>query len=177
MRVSLNLLPPNKKAALRTGFVFAYIQTMLFILFLVIAFASGTLLAVRLMFKSTYDDLAKRSGDGAAETNTIATDIKAINDYLKRIDAFNERTTHWSQVFGTLTQLVPEGVRLVDVRVDKQGKLMLSGIARERQDVLTLQSRLEQSTMFKDVRAPLSNILQQKDVRFDFELQFVKLAE
>lgn len=174
MQITLNLLSPEKKTVLRTGFIFAYVQTMLFMMFIVIAFAAGTLLAVRMMLTTTYEDLAKRSGDESTETKSITTDIKSINDYLKRIDGLGQRFVPWSRVLEELTRAMPEGIRLTQIRVEKDGKITLSGVARDRQDVLTLQSRLGQSPTFKDVKAPLSNILQQKDVNFDFELRYAK---
>ncbi|MEY4744594.1 MAG: hypothetical protein RL272_539 [Candidatus Parcubacteria bacterium] len=176
MQVTLNLLSPEKKAVLRTGFIFAFAQTLIFIVFLVVVFASGTLLAVRTMLAGTYDDLAKRSG-GTDESSTITTDVKKMNDYLKRIDALEQRYVPWSKVLEQLTSLIPAGTQLTSLHVEKTGKVAISGIARDRDDVLLLQSRLEDSPLFKDVKAPLSNILQQKDVRFDFEVQYVPPKE
>ncbi len=173
MRVTLNLLSPEKKAVLRTGFIFAYVQTMVFIIFLVVAFASGTLLAVRMMLKGTYEDLAKRSSGGTDETVAITADFKKINDYLKRIDGLDQRFVPWSKVLEEITRYIPDGTQLSSIHVERQGKITISGIAARRDDVLTLQTKLEQSPIFKDVKAPLSNILQQKDVKFDFELQYV----
>lgn len=173
MRVTLNLLSPEKKAVLRTGFIFAYAQTMILIVFLVIVFASGTLFAVRMMLKGTYEDLAKRSSGGSDETSAITGEFKKINDYLKRVDGLEQRYVPWSKVLEELTRFVPEGTQLTSVHIERQGKITLSGIAARRDDVLTLQTRLEQSPMFKDVKAPLSNILQQRDVKFDFELRYV----
>ena len=177
MQATLNLLSPEKKAELRTGFIFAYAQTMLFIVFLIVAFASGTLVAVRMMFKGTYEDLTQRSQSGGDESKAITTDIKKINDYLKRIDGIQQRFVPWSKVLEDLSRSVPEGMLLTQLRVERDGKIYVSGIARDRQDVLTLQSRLEQSPLFKDIKSPLSNILQQKDVKFDFELMYVKPAQ
>ena len=175
MHVTLNLLSPEKKAVLRTGFIFAYVQTMLFIVFLIVVFSSGTLLALRMMLKGTYEDLARRSDGGVDESKGITTEIKKINDYLKRIDGIQQRYVPWSTVLEVLTRQVPEGMQLTSLTVSKDGKILLSGIARQRNDVLTFQSRLEQSEEFADVKSPISNILTQKDVKFDFEFRYAKI--
>lgn len=175
MQVTLNLLSPEKKAVLRTGFVFAYVQTMLLIVFLVVAFSSGTLLALRMMLKGTYDDLARRSVGGVDESKAITTEIKKINDYLKRVDGIQTRYVAWSSVLELLTRQVPEGMQITSLNVMKDGKILLSGIARQRNDVLTFQSRLEQSGEFTDVKSPISNILQQRDVKFDFEFRYARI--
>lgn len=175
MHVTLNLLSPEKKAVLRTGFIFAYVQTMLFIVFLVVVFSSGTLLALRMMLKGTYDDLARRSDGSVDESKAITTEIKKINDYLERIDGIQKRYVPWSIVLEVLTRQVPEGMQITSLNATKDGKILLSGVARQRSDVLTLQSRLEQSGEFTDVKSPISNILQQRDVKFDFEFRYAKI--
>lgn len=173
MQTQLNLLSPEKKSVLRAGFVFAYAQTMIFLLFIVVAFASGTLLAVRMMFKGTYEDLAGRSSGESDESKAITADIKKINDYLKRIDGLENRFVPWSKVLETVTGFVPKGTKLTALQVDLTGRVTMSGVARYRDDVIALQAKLEDSKLFKDVKAPLSNILQQTDVKFDFEMLYV----
>jgi len=172
MNAQLNLLSPEKKSMLRTGFVFAYVQTMLFLMFIVFAFASGTLLAVRMMLKGTYDDLASRSVAEPDESRVITADIKKINDYLKRIDGLEQRFVPWSKILEELTSFIPKGTKLSSLRVDQAGKIYISGIAKDREDVIALQSRLEGSKTFTEIKAPLSNILQQTDVKFDFEMKY-----
>ena len=172
MNAQLNLLSPEKKAVLRTGFIFAYVQTMLFLVFIVVAFASGTLLAVRMMLKGTYDDLAGRSSGEPDESKAVTADIKKINDYLKRIDGLERRFVPWSKVLEEITGYIPKGTTLSSLRVDQDGKIMLSGVARDREDVIALQGKLESSPTFADIKAPLSNILQQTDVKFDFEMKY-----
>ncbi|HTM68965.1 MAG TPA: PilN domain-containing protein [Candidatus Binatia bacterium] len=173
MKTQLNLLSPDKKAVLRTGFIVAYVQTMLFLIFLVVAFASGTLLAVRMMFKGTYEDLAGRSSGEPDESKAITADIKKINDYLKRIDGLENRFVPWSKVLETITGFIPKGMKLTSLRVDQAGRITMSGVAQDRDDVIALQTKLEASPLFKDVKAPLSNILQQTDVKFDFDMLYV----
>ncbi|HTK04359.1 MAG TPA: PilN domain-containing protein [Candidatus Eisenbacteria bacterium] len=172
MNAQLNLLSPEKKSVLRTGFIVAYVQTMLFLMFIVVAFASGTLLAVRMMFKGTHDDLASRSSGEPDESKVVTADIKKINDYLKRIDGLEQRFVPWSRVLEEITGYIPKGTKLSSLRIDQAGKIYVSGIAKDREDVISLQSRLEGSKTFVEIKAPLSNILQQTDVKFDFEMKY-----
>ncbi len=176
MRITLNLLPPKNKAALRSGFLFAYAQSMLLVVFFLTAIASSTLLAVRLLLKGTYDDLAQRSTSTSEEYKTMTGEIRSINEYLKRVDGVHRRFVPWSSVLATVTELVPDGTQIVSLRLDKTGKITLSGIADDRAGVLALRERLVQSNLFKNVSSPLSNILQQKNVRFDFEMTYAPTA-
>lgn len=177
MRITLNLLPPKNKAALRSGFLFAYAQSMLLVVFFLTAIASSTLLAVRLLLKGTYDDLAQRSTSTSEEYRSMTDEIRSINEYLKRVEGVHRRFTPWSSVLATVTQMVPDGTQITGIRLDKTGKILLSGVADERADVLVLREHLLQSNLFKNVSSPLSNILQQKNVRFDFEMTYAPPAQ
>lgn len=172
MNASLNLLSPEKKSALRTGFFFAHLQMLLLIVFLVIAFSSGTLLGLRMMLKATYEDLARRSQGGTEQTDTVTVEIKKINDYLRRVDGIRQRYVAWSLVIEDIAQRMPAGVQLSSLVIGKDGRIQLSGTARERQDVLTAQANLQASDAYADVRSPISNILQQRDVKFVFEFRY-----
>lgn len=176
MRITLNLLPPKNKAALRSGFIFAYAQSMLIVVFFLTAIAAGTLIAVRLLLKGTYEDLAQRSTSTSEEYSTMTEEIKNINEYLKRIDGLVKRDATWSPVLAMVTQLVPRGTELDSIRLSKDGKLLLSGVASDRADVLLLRQRLIDTNQFKNVSSPLSNILQQKNVKFDFEMTYAPTA-
>jgi Tfp pilus assembly protein PilN len=176
MRITLNLLPPKNKAALRSGFIFAYAQSMLLIVFFLTAIASSTLLGVRLLLKGQYEDLAQRSTSTSDEYQSMTGEIKTINDYLKRMDAVGNRFVPWSPVLATITQLVPPGIQIDVLKLSKGGKIQMTGLASDRANVLLLRERLTEAGLFKDISSPLSNILQQKNVRFDFEMTYAPLA-
>lgn len=176
MRITLNLLPPKNKAALRSGFLFAYAQSMLLVVFFLTAIASSTLLAVRLLLKGTYDDLTQRSTSSSEEYKTMTDEIRSINEYLKRMEGVHKRFTPWSTVLATVSEMVPDGTQVTSIRIDKTGKVLLSGVADERSDVLLLRERLVQSNLFKNVSSPVSNILQPKNVKFDFEMTYAPPA-
>ncbi len=173
MRVTLNLLPPEKKAALRAGFLYAYVQTVLLIVFIVVAFASGTLVAVRFMLKGTYEDLARRSTAGADASVAVTQDIADINSYLKRLDGLQHQFTPWSQVLEQVTAAAPQGTEIDSISVDKDGNITVTGTAAVRDDVLSMLSQLRGSSLFANVQSPLSNILQQKNVSFEFDMKYV----
>ncbi len=171
MRSTLNLLPSEKRAALRLQFIASYAETMLFIFFVVAVFAAGTLVALRMSLAKTYDDFTRRSDAGAEETQAITDEIKAINGYMQRVNAFEGRFTPWSSVLVKIAALVPAGVRIDSIRVDK-GAIAIAGAADTRDDVLLLQQRLRDSGLFTDVQSPLSNILQDRNVHFEFEMRY-----
>lgn len=174
MHVTLNLLPPANKAALRTGFVFAYVQSILIIVMVMALLAAGTLAAMRMQVQGVYEDFTARSTTSSREFDTMIEETKAINGYLTRMEAMRMSTTSWSTVLRTVTELTPSGIRISGIRAGATGIVSVTGTAATREDVLAMRDSLEVSPLFEKVQSPLSNILQQRDVKFDFEMQYVK---
>jgi Tfp pilus assembly protein PilN len=172
-RVSLNLLPPEKKQALRSGFIMAFAQTMVFILFVVAAFVAGTFVSVRVMLKSNLDALVQQSTGGAAdESDAVAADIRQINTFVKRVDGLQQRAIPWSSVLASLSQAMPAAAIIDQVAISRTGAISMRGVAATRDDVLTLRDNLRALPFIKDVSNPLSNLLQRTDVRFEFEMTY-----
>jgi len=176
MKMTLNLLPPANKAALRTGIFLAYVQSVLVILFIISVITAGTLFAVQRLTKATYDDLARRTVSSSDEIKDFSAEITAINLYIKQLDSQSSRASTWSKVLYSLTDMVPPGVRVERITVNTANRITLSGEAPTRDDVLLLDRRLKESKLFTDITSPLSNILQQRDIRFDFEMTFGHVA-
>jgi Tfp pilus assembly protein PilN len=173
MHVTLNLLPPANKTALRTGFIFAYAQSMLVLVLAVIALVAGTLLAVRAQVLSVHADYAARATGPSREYDTLVSETKAVNTYLKRLESLRVSSVQWSSVLRAITETVPTGVRLTGIRANASGLISVSGVAETRDDVLAMREQLEDSPMFEKVQSPLSNILERRDVKFDFEMRYL----
>lgn len=173
MHIVLNLLPPQKKAALHSNFIFAFIQSALFVLFLLMIFVSGTIIAVRIFLVSMKDELTARTTSTPKEYLSVIEDIKHTNEYIKKVNLLQNRFIPWSTVLEKITLLIPSGIHLEHMRINKDGGVSMSGVAATRNDMLLLQTNLETSTMFKDLQSPLSNILQPKNVKFDLQMQYI----
>lgn len=175
MSVTLNLLAPEKKRALQTGFIMAFAQTMMFIFFVVAAFVAGTILSVRFVLANTYESLTNQTTEAADESDRAAEDTKVINVYLKRIDGLQKHAVAWSGVLAALSAATPDGVTAEFVSVERDGKILIRGRADDRDDVIELRRRLLEIPLITGVSNPLSNLLQKKDVKFEFEMQYAPL--
>lgn len=173
MQVTLNFLSPEKKALLRTGFVFAFAQSMLFVVFLTVVFSSGMLLGLRVMLDGISESITQQAAGGDRDSKVVNEEIKKVNDYLTRQDSYRKGYADWSGILTGLTSMVPPAVRIKVIHVDPAGMITFGGTARNRQDVLDLQAKLNANPVFKNVVAPLSNILQQHDVDFQFTMEMV----
>lgn len=173
MQITLNLLAPEKKAALRTGFMLTYAQTIVFIVFIVVAIISATLVSLELVLRNTETDLKQQTSSSTEQYDSITSQIAQINKYLDRIDKIQGQFTDWSAVLEDVAGAAPAGARFDAIHVGKDKSISVQGTAPTRQDVLTMQNRYEAMPFITGVTAPLSNILEKVNPRYEFSMKFV----
>ncbi|KPJ84873.1 hypothetical protein AMJ57_05170 [Parcubacteria bacterium SG8_24] len=176
MQVTLNLLAPDKKKVLKTQFVLAFVQSKLAVLFIVTIFITGTILGLRGLLVGVKEDLMERSQVESSEYNSVALQISSINDYITRAEAVMGQFVDWQAVTESITASMPKGTVLDTIQVDAAHSIYIRGQALTRDDVLIIRDRLESLPHFTEIRAPLSNILKQYDVPFEFQLKYVAPA-
>ncbi len=171
MQVTLNFLSPTKKALLKTGFAFAFAQSMLLVVFVAVIFSSGLLLSLRMMLDDISTTITQQASGSDRDSTALNEEIKTVNDYLIRQDGYRKGYNDWASTLTSLTTMASAGIQLKLIHVDTGGIVTFSGKARDRQDVLNLEAKLRNSKVFFNVIAPLSNIMQQHDVDFEFSMQ------
>jgi len=98
--------------------------------------------------------------------------IKKTNQALEKISQIQKDHQYYSRLLIGLADLIPPGVRLESLSVDKQGQLAFYGFAPRRELVVALKQNLEKSALFENIESPLSNLTKQAAVNFQFKLKF-----
>lgn len=173
MHITLNLLPPKKKDALRQGYVVAYVRAMLIFLMIVAVALSATLISFRIILANTLTELTKQNEDMLSEDTAPEKDVEIIDAFLTRISDLQSDFVSWSEVFEEISLATPDGIVLNAVQLNVDGKVFIRGVAASRDDVLSFQSRLDDFEFFTPIKAPLANILKKTDIDFDFETTYV----
>lgn len=103
--------------------------------------------------------------------------VENINAKMRQLAQTQDGYIKWSAVLKTLIALVPEGVKLNSLELDKNsGRLQMAGQANNRADYLNLENKLKDSIWVEKVNAPVANLLRQDDLAFTLEA-FLKLAQ
>lgn len=172
LKITLNLLPPQKKEALRQGFVLAYVQTMVFLFCLIAVLIAAGLVPVRLMLGADHEALLRQTAPESDEFTVSVAEIRDINAFLKRVDGLQTGFVPWSSALGGITELAPAGVRLESLQLMSPNLVVVSGTAATRADLLAFQQKLSAAPFLSKVDSPLSNILQRQNVRFEIETTY-----
>lgn len=175
MKILLNLLPEEKKMAIERGLHARIFLWQFFLLFLLELFFIGILVTIIVLLKVELDG-AKLSSESAMQA--IQKDEQALRKYEDKFLGINEAIStvgkieashlHFSQLFRILDTVQPKEVFLRQM-TSKDRKIMLSGIAGTREDLLLFEEQLKASSCVEKVNVPLSNLFSQKNLEFQIE--------
>ncbi len=174
MKIYLDLLPENRKRAMARKKRFKNIikQEMLFlapvILFVFILFSVNMILGIE---KEGLDrTLAIAGSEGSHQDLKLYEEgFKDINEKVLDINNFQKNHSHWSDIIGILSGIVPNDVHLSELST-KDYQFFLVGKARTREVLMDFQDRMNKSECFENINVPLSNLVAKNDI--DFQMDF-----
>ena len=73
-----------------------------------------------------------------------------------------------------MAEIVPSGIYLTNFSYQTtDNQIALNGWANWRENLIDFQESLEEDALFKEIEAPLSNLIKQRDIDFSFTLKLV----
>lgn len=180
--ITLNLLPPDEKR----GLYFQRISRLLWFYGgqILIAFFIFVLLSWLVWFflnsqakiieteLSSYEAGIKK--EALTELNKKITEANAQIEAIDKIQATHQ---YFSLIFTEIAGLIPEEAYLESINIQKQPatekeiaktKIILSGYAPLRDNVIQIKKNLEKSIYFEELESPMSNFVKATDINFTF---------
>lgn len=181
--LTLNLLPEEQKRQIRLECAFRKILFLgvgvIVILIIFIGFSFGT----KIILKSRLGDLEKKMEAQLVSQELLQikekeAEINKFNFLLSDINEINKLKVHWSRALIEIAEIIPEGVRIEQIQINREAhpmgdhpkgeKISINGFSPTRKKVLTIKDRLEKSLLFKDVYSAPSNLVKKEDIDFFF---------
>ena len=175
---TINLLPPNwarhykdKQTGIQAWSLTLIISIFVWANFLVV-------IIVFMLFGIQTEELQKSSEHAQSqELNQIATEVKNINALADRILILSLNTNAPQELINLLSQSLKEGIRIDSYSINyDSGTVKLSGLAVNRGALLEFKNSLEENRDFGEIEIPLSNLLKETDINFEFSLVYVPLT-
>ena len=175
-----NLLPLEEKNAIRKEYRYRLMVVALVGLF--VTFLVGSVLLVPSYGLSKIKEVSVvknnallKEGATARDDGRVVTeelrDTKSILSALKPSD----HTVYFHEVLGGIIEQRPSGVLLQGILMQSVGvaqtEFHLSGVARNRVDLVLFQKRLEGEKRFTKVDIPFSNFAKDSDIPFTVTIQ------
>lgn len=174
----INLLPPSEKDK-----VYALLlkkQFRVFGVLVVLAvfggafFVLNTLVFLKVQTSELGHSLNVESTSANMDSTAVLEDeIKDLNSKLSKYQAFRAEEINMGSVLAKIGELVPAGIALNKLSLDAgTKKIVVSGLAQTRDDVIVLEKNLKGSVFFERVDSPIGNYLQKSNSTFNFSFYF-----
>lgn len=170
----INLLPLPEKERVYKNLLTRQVRSLGVLVVTVLVgssiFILNTMVFLKVQSKEFKQNLSAEGLDaGTYQAKSLEDTIKKLNVRLAKYREFRSDQVSWLDIFRNLQEVVPSGANLTAMSVDsKEGKVILSGQARSRDDVVLMEGRLKKSDFFERVESPISNFLEKQDARFSF---------
>ncbi len=80
---------------------------------------------------------------------------------------------HFFEVFKQLNGIISEEILLTSFEINKE-KIVIRGIAKNREQLLNFKNELEQNNNFGKVNSPISNFISSQNLEFQFSIEKIK---
>lgn len=152
-------------------------RRLVIILFFVIALMiiSNILLLPTYFLSNSRETLAEQKEKQLADDKNIPSEevVSQIQDLDKKISALNEeKGLHVYDLVTNITEDLSNSIILVGIRLDsgEQDTIDLSGVATDRESLLSFRRILEQKDFIESVNLPISNFASETDISFNIRL-------
>lgn len=172
--IKLNLLPSANKKKLELAnlkrLTFS-LMARIFIVLIVFTFILTSIFFYVSMLVRYQEQLIENKQEDAEMQQLLEMEEK-ISIANKKIIRVNDKLIYWTEIMEELTKLVPSDIHLTGFHYEsKRNEIHLSGWAPTRDKFLSFQEALEKNSLFDGVEVPLSNLLKQENINFDFILK------
>lgn len=166
-------MPQNQKKELMRDTQIRFIAVFTFIIFLwaliFLVISYNSVLYLRAQLPAIEDRITLEfETERASTAGIIKAEIDELNEVLLTIDKIRQKDQlNFPQIFRMLGSVAPEGANLTNIAF-QDGIVNLRGHAETRADVLLFKENLENEESFYNVISPLSNIVKESDIDFNF---------
>lgn len=166
--ITLNLIPPIKKREIRLTQIYILIKNLIVLLLFLAIVVAITLLLTKMFLQNYFNNIVEQTTLTTRHTNIFNKDFKEFNERLKVIKEIQKEHAYWTGFFVKFSKLAPAGLILDNLIINKN-KILITGTAKMRDQLLVLKTELENSELFANVEIPLENLLKKEEVNFNIK--------
>jgi len=180
--LTLNLLSPKEKIASSLMLKYVIIKNAVLIILTLSLVVSGVLVGAKVILLQELAEVHESTQIVVSTNQNTNKKIATFNSTLRTLLDIQEGFIPWSKVLRDFNTLTSAGITYENINFDTVNqKISITGFARNREDLLTLQNNLEESDYFSNTYIPLNNLLQKSDIQFtltgDFNITYELLYD
>ncbi len=171
--ITLNLLPKEEKIAYKQERYFNIIKNSLYLALIALILIATSLLGARTILEKNFVNIVENDSVSPFATLKIKNKVNNINKKLQEINEIQKDYFNFYNPVIELGNLLPGNVQINLLNLDKNKlTFSLKGLAKTRDDLLNFQKNLESSSIFKNIKFPLSNFFSKENIIFEFSGEF-----
>ncbi len=172
--IKLNIIPNKIKKEIKLTFIYGVVKKSIYILIIVFSiFGIALLISEYILLSTLAKEINGSSLDFKSATNTSQNKVNEINNELILLEKIQKDFTRWSLLFDFISKKTPDGITFSHISLDKDKlDITFKGLAGNRDQLLSLKSLLEDSSIFTDIDFPFKNLLQKENISFEIKTKF-----
>lgn len=166
--LKLNLVSQELKKELKLRHLYKFLKKVDYIFIIISIVIAIMLLTARVILQNNFNSVVEQTTQITKNSQSYNTKVREINAKISSVEQIQKDFVAWSGIFSELEKIANDGIVFASVRFnynDKSAKF--SGNAKTRDDLIAFKEQLEQSSLFKQIDFPVSNILEKTDINFD----------
>ncbi len=175
MILNLNLLSPHKKIRNEHVIRFLFTKNMLEISLFVVAIIATSLLLSWIVLQDDFNNLSGSS-------ILINQGFSSYNQEVRKINEINRSVVMAGKQFSSITakllelsRAIPAEIKLSSLNIDQPNlKLILSGTAKNRNNLLNFQEKIKEISWVEKIDTPASQLFQKENINFEFTITLKK---
>ena len=169
--ITLNLIPPKKKKNLRLANSLLIIKNNLILLFFIVVFSSIILLVGKAAIDEHFANIVSQSTLITKYAKIFNYEIKDFNHKVIAAEEIQNKAIPWVQFINILSIQIPNDVTITYLEI-KDGKVIMNGNAKSRNDLLQLKNNLENFKILSNINIPIESLLKKENIDFNLKAEY-----
>lgn len=174
--IRLSLLPTDKKIRIERIKHYLFLKHLIQILMLCLCMSGIALLAGRYVLEKNFIQLSESINLISKEATAVNNEVRSLNKKVVTISAVQTNFIPWSKAGIEIALATPGAVKWsswhFSLTNPKDGVLKITGMAQNRESLLTLAENLRKLPWIKTVDVPLDAIVNIGTEPFNIEMVF-----
>jgi len=168
MKLTINLLPPEKRKTLYNIYILYFIKIITETLLAYAAFLAIFLILAGAFLKNNISSFSSRSVAIEREYSGLNQQIKQINKILLNASIAQSAYFDWTEFLIKLSKIKMDGIYLTGVDIKKETQsITLQGRSKTRRDLLEYKKNLEETELIKDLGIPNTILTTKENIDFN----------
>lgn len=170
--ITINLLSPVKKQEIHLAALYVMIKNFIISILLLIILVAIILLITKMALQNQFNQVVEQTTLTTKTGQLFNQGIKDFNRALSTVESIQSEYISWADFMATLSDLAPTGINFTNIyltRTAGETKMVLTGFAQNRDQLLVFKEKLEKSGLFTAVTLPLESLLKKDNFPFNIK--------